>query len=257
MASPAVRVFEHNVYVYRRTWRGTLFQTFLTPVLFLAAMGLGLGGLIDRQAGAALGGVPYLVFLAPGLLAAQAMQTAAFENTFPVMARTTWQKTYDAMLATPLRVRDLLLGDLGWSAARLFFVAAAFLAVMALFGAVPSPSALLALPAAVLTGFAFAAPIFAFSATQRNVTLFNALFRFGITPLFLFSGTFFPVDRLPPLIQPVAYVTPLYHGVSLTRALSLGTLDTTAGLIHVSVLATFSIAGVVAGAITLRRRLVK
>jgi lipooligosaccharide transport system permease protein len=257
MASPVARVFEHNVYVYRRTWRGTLFQTFLTPVLFLAAMGLGLGGLIDRQAGAALGGVPYMVFLAPGLLAAQAMQTAAFENTFPVMAKTTWLKTYDAMLATPLRVRDLLLGDLGWSATRLAVVAAAFLAVMALFGAVRSPSALLAVPAAVLTGFAFAAPIFAFSATQRNVTLFNALFRFGITPLFLFSGTFFPVDRLPAIIQPVAYVTPLYHGVSLTRGLSLGTLDTTAGLIHVAVLAAFSIGGVVAGALTLRRRLVK
>ncbi len=106
MSAPVLRVLEHNALVYRRTYRGTLFTTFLSPVLFLTAMGLGLGALVDRQAGAALGGVPYLAFLAPGLLAASAMQTGAFENTFPVMAKTTWWKTYDAMLATPLAVRD-------------------------------------------------------------------------------------------------------------------------------------------------------
>ncbi|HET7677180.1 MAG TPA: ABC transporter permease [Candidatus Limnocylindrales bacterium] len=257
MTPPALRVFEHAVLVYRRTWRGTLFQTFLTPVLFLAAMGLGLGGLIDRNSSAALSGVPYMVFLAPGLLAAQAMQTAAFENTFPVMAKTTWQKTYEAMLATPLRVRDLIIGDLAWSAVRLLLVATAFLAVMALFGAVRSPMAVLAIPAAALTGFAFAAPIFAFSVTQRNVSLFNALFRFGITPLFLFSGTFFPVDRLPEVIQPVAWITPLYHGVSLTRGLSLGTIDPLAGAMHVAVLTGFVVVGLAAGLRTLQRRMVK
>src|SRR5918992_2029226 len=126
MAHPVARVLEHNALVYRRTYRGTLFTTFLSPVLFLAAMGLGLGALVDRQAGAALGGVSYLTFLAPGLLAASAMQTGTFDNTFPVMAKTTWWRTYDAMLATPLGVRDLVLGDLASSAIRLAISAAAF-----------------------------------------------------------------------------------------------------------------------------------
>ncbi len=257
MAAPILRVLEHNALVYRRTYRGTLFTTFLSPVLFLTAMGLGLGALVDRQGGAQLGGVSYLAFLAPGLLAASAMQTGAFENTFPVMAKTTWWKTYDAMLATPLRVRDLVLGDLGWSAIRLTSSAPAFGAVMLLFGAIAPAGALLALPAAVLTGMAFACPIFAFSATQKKDNGFSVLFRFVITPLFLFSGTFFPIEQLPDIIEPLAWVTPLYHGVALTRGLALGTLDATAGVIHLAVLLAFTGGGLALAFVALRRRMVK
>ncbi len=257
MAPPVLRVLEHNALVYRRTFRGTLFTTFLSPVLFLTAMGLGLGALVDRQGGAQLGGVSYLAFLAPGLLAASAMQTGAFENTFPVMAKTTWWKTYDAMLATPLRVRDLVLGDLGWSAIRLTISATAFVAVMMLFGAIAPAGALLALPAAVLTGMAFACPIFAFSATQKKDNAFSVLFRFVITPLFLFSGTFFPIEQLPDVVEPVAWVTPLYHGVALTRGLALGTLDPTMGAIHLAVLLLFIGGGLALAFVALRRRMVK
>lgn len=256
MAPPVLRVLEHNALVYRRTFRGTLFTTFLSPVLFLTAMGLGLGALVDRQGGAQLGGVSYLAFLAPGLLAASAMQTGAFENTFPVMAKTTWWKTYDAMLATPLRVRDLVLGDLGWSAIRLTISATAFVAVMMLFGAIAPAGALFALPAAVLTGMAFACPIFAFSATQKKDNAFSVLFRFIITPLFLFSGTFFPIEQLPDVIEPVAWVTPLYHGVALTRGLALGTLDPAAGAIHLAVLLAFIGGGLALAFLALRRRMV-
>jgi lipooligosaccharide transport system permease protein len=251
-----LRVLEHNALVYRRTFRGTLFTTFLSPVLFLTAMGLGLGALVDRQGTAQLGGVSYLAFLAPGLLAASSMQTGAFENTFPVMAKTTWWKTYDAMLATPLRVRDLVLGDLGWSAIRLTISATAFVAVMMLFGAIAPAGALLALPAAVLTGMAFACPIFAFSATQKKDNAFSVLFRFVITPLFLFSGTFFPIEQLPDVIEPVAWVTPLYHGVALTRGLALGTLDPTMGAIHLAVLLAFIGGGLALAFVALRRRMV-
>jgi lipooligosaccharide transport system permease protein len=172
------------------------------------------------------------------------------------MAKTTWWKTYDAMLATPLGVRDLVIGDLGWSAIRLAISAAAFVAVMVAFGAISPTGALLAMPAAVLTGMAFACPIFAFSATQKRDNAFSVLFRFVITPLFLFSGTFFPIEQLPDVIEPIAWLIPLYHGVSLTRGLALGTLDPLIGAINLAVLLAFIVGGTIAGFITLRRRMV-
>ena len=118
------------------------------------------------------------------------------------------------------------MGNLAWIAARLLLITTVFTVVIVLFGAATSPTVVLAIPAAVLTGMAFAAPIGAFSATQTTINKFNALFRFGITPLFLFSGTFYPIDSLPEPLQVIAWLTPLYHGVDLTRALSLGTVAT-------------------------------
>lgn len=232
-------------------------SSFLTPVFFLASVGLGLGGYVDKSGGAVMGGVPYLLFLAPGLLASTAMQTAAFESAYPVMARIVWDKTYDAQLATPLRIRDILAGDLTWVALRLAFVTLVFLGIMVLFGAVRSPLAILAVPAAVLTGMAFAAPIFAISAGLKNDASFNVVFRFGITPLFLFSGTFFPIEQLPEAVRIVAYVTPLYHGVALTRGLALATLDLPTAAIHVGVLLAFFVAGLVASSIRFPQRLAK
>jgi lipooligosaccharide transport system permease protein len=252
-----IRVLEHNAMVYRRTWHGSVLSSLLAPILFLAAMGIGLGGYVNRAAGAgALGGIPYIAFLAPGLLAAQAMQTAAFETTYPIMGKIVWNKLYEAMLATPLTVRDLLVGEIEWLVVRLSIVCSAFLVVMAAFGAVRSPLGVLALPAAVLTGLAFAAPIMAFSATQRRDSGFNVLFRFGITPLFLLSGTFFPLEQLPALVRPIAFVTPLYHGVALARALTLGTLDPVAAIVHLAVLLGFLAAGLALTATSFRRRLV-
>jgi lipooligosaccharide transport system permease protein len=252
-----IRVLEHNAMVYRRTWQGSVLSSVLSPVLFLAAMGIGLGGYVNRGGGAAaLGGVPYLAFLAPGLLAAQAMQTAAFETTYPIMGKIVWDKLYDAMLATPLTVRDLLAGELEWLVVRLTIVCTAFLAVMTVFGAVRSPLGILALPVVVLTGLAFAAPIMAFSARQRRDSNFNVLFRFGITPLFLLSGTFFPLEQLPALVRPLAYLTPLYHGVALARSLTLGTVDPVAAAIHLGVIAAFLAAGLVLTARSFRSRLV-
>ena len=116
------RVLEHNLMVYRRVWHGSVLGSLISPVLFLAAMGIGLGGYVNRGGAGALGGVSYLAFLAPGLLAAQAMQTAAFETTYPIMGKIVWDKLYDAMLATPLTVRDLLAGELEWLVVRLTIV---------------------------------------------------------------------------------------------------------------------------------------
>jgi lipooligosaccharide transport system permease protein len=255
------RVVELRAMQYRRTFRASIFSSFLNPVLFLASMGIGLGTYVDRSGAAtqALGGLTYLQFLAPGLLAATAMQSAAFEATFPIIAGLEWQKVFHAMYATPIQPRDVVLGNLTWIAIRLTSIAAIFTIVMALFGAAASPLILLAIPAAVLTGMAFSAPIAAFAATQRTPEKFNAVFRFGITPLFLFSGTFFPIESLPSYLQPIAWLSPLWHGVDLTRGLVLGTVGERPAvmLAHVVVLVVIVVIASWATARTIERRLVR
>jgi lipooligosaccharide transport system permease protein len=252
------RAYEHQFLLYRRTWRGGVFNSFLSPVLFLLAMGVGLGSYVDKGGTSALG-VTYLTFLAPGLLAATVMQTASFEATFPIMGGFVWQRRYHAMHATPLGPPEIALGQLAWIATRITLVGAIFVLVMVPFGAIHSPFIVLAVPAATLTGMAFATPIAAYAATQKTMTTFNYIFRFGITPLFLFSGTFFPVSQLPTFLQPVAYLTPLYHGVALCRSLALGTItgDLGGGLIHLGVLVAFVVFGLVLCLLAFQRRLSK
>lgn len=255
------RVVESRALQYRRTFRASIFSSFLSPVLFLTAMGLGLGSLVNQSSAGseALGGLTYLQFLAPGLLAATAMQSAAFEAMFPIMGGLVWQRTFHAMYATPIGPRDIVLGNVAWMAIRLTMISAIFTAVIFVFGAAASPLFVLAIPAAVLTGLAFATPIAAFSATQRTPEKFNAVFRFGITPLFLFSGTFFPISNLPPLLQPIAWLSPLWHGVELTRGLALGTIAATPllALVHVTVLVTLTAVGLAVAYRTIEARLVR
>jgi lipooligosaccharide transport system permease protein len=228
--------------------------SFLVPVLYLAGMGLGLGSLVDHHVHR-VDGVRYLDFIAPGLLAATAMQIGAADAMYPVMGAIKWWRTYTAMLATPLRVADVLLGHLAWMATRVAIVAGAYLVVLAAFGAAVSPLAVLALPAAVLTGLAFAAPVAAFSATQDKDLAFTTIYRFAIVPLFLFSGTFYPVDRLPAWLRPVAQVTPLYRGVDLCRGLCLGTLRAVPAVLDVAELVGLVAVGVAVGLRTYTRRL--
>jgi lipooligosaccharide transport system permease protein len=251
------RVFEHRLLTYKRTFRASIFSSFISPVLFLTAMGIGLGGYVSN--GAALDGVPYLVFLAPGLLAATAMQSASFEATFPIMGGLVWSKVFHAMYATPITPRDIAVGNLLWIAARLTLICSIFTFVIVLFGAAESPLIVLAIPAAVLTGMAFAGPIAAFAATQKTPSKFASIFRFGITPLFLFSGTFFPISTLPAALQALAWLTPLFHGVALTRGLSLGTItdDPVAAVIHVAYLTTLATVGAFLTVRNIHRRLVR
>jgi len=253
----AVRVLEYHLLVYRRSWRGTLFSTFLSPVLFLAAIGVGLGSLVDQGPAGGVPGVAYLAFLAPGLLAAQAMQTATFESTYPVMAGLIWRRTFVAMVTAPVRPFDVVIGVLMFVAFRLTLVGAVFVLVAVVFGAVDLVRGIAMLPAAVLTGLAFAAPIMAFSAAQKGDNAFSALFRFVITPLFLFSGTFFPITQLPPLIQPIAFLTPLWHGVSLARGIALGTIDAPLALLNLAVLVGFLVVGALIAGIIFWRKLVR
>ena len=137
----ALRVFEYQLMIYRRIWRATLFSTFLSPVLFLTAMGIGLGTFVDQSGRGALGAVSYAAFLAPGLLAGQAMQTAGFESTYPIMGAIIWDRTYHGMLATPITVPGIVFGQLAWVALRLTLVATVFFGVMFVFGLVGSPLA--------------------------------------------------------------------------------------------------------------------
>jgi len=253
--SGVLRIVQRNALVYRRTWRGSLFMSFLQPLLFLLAMGLGLGTLVDAGGTSLPGGVGFLEFLAPGLLAATCMQTATFESSYPVSGKMTWRRNYEAIMATPMRIVELVLGELTWIALRLSTVAVAFTIVITAFGVPRSPLVILAAPAAVLTGLAFSAPLVAYAATLKGTENFNAVFRFIITPLFLFSGVFFPLTRLPERLRAAAWFTPLFHGVELTRGLTLGTIESPAWFVHVAYLVGMTAAGVVAAIWTFERRL--
>jgi lipooligosaccharide transport system permease protein len=250
-----VRALRCWLTVYRRIWRSSVWSSMLGPLFYLGALGYGLGSLVDRHGTARLGGVPYVAFVAPAILATQAMNSGMSEASFPVFGSVKWNKIYIAAQATPLRPADIFRGHLLFISLRIAMNSAIFIVVMALFGTIRSAWAVLLLPAALLTGVAFAAPIAAWAVTLKRESPFNYLFRFGAVPMMLFSGTFFPVTQLPGWLQPLAYVTPLWHGVALCRALTLGSLDAGSAAIHVAYLAVLAGAGLWAGARTYQRRL--
>jgi lipooligosaccharide transport system permease protein len=253
---PAMRVLESWLLRYRRTWRGTAVTSFLAPALYLAAMGVGLGSLVDRGPGAAtLPGEDYLSFLAPGLLAATAMQVGVMECTWPVLGALKWERRYSAMVATPLRPRDLVLGHMLFVTLRLATGLAAFVAVAAAFGAWHSLWVLAAWPVAVLCGLAHAAPTEAFAITRQNDHAFAGLHRFVVVPMFLFSGTFFPVEQLPGALTAVAYATPLWHGVDLCRDLAAGPVGAGETALHVGFMLAWVVVGVLVSVRTHGRRL--
>jgi lipooligosaccharide transport system permease protein len=250
----ALHVVEHNLRVYRRTWHGSIFSTIMMPVAFLAAMGLGLGALVDHNSNG-VDGLPYVVYIAPGLLVANAMQSGFFLASYPIMGKIRWWHTYEAVLATPEGVLEILLGELAWMAIRMLQGAAIFAVVMVLFGASRSPWLIAAIPVAALTGLSFGAPIAVLSGVARNDTPFAVVQRFVILPLFLFGGAFFPIDRLPGALQVAAWILPLAHGVTLARALSTGTATLGPSLFHLSVLVAYTLAGSVAAYFVFRRTL--
>jgi lipooligosaccharide transport system permease protein len=255
VTAPALRVAETRALIYGRTWRSSLTVAIISPALFLAAMGLGLGSLVDKAGKVDLGGVSYARFLAPGLLAATAMQIAATEGGHPVLAGTTWARTYYGMLATPLRAADIAYGHLLWVAARVAITSTAIVVVVAAFGEVGSPLAVLAVPAAVLVGAAFAGPVTAYAAGLRSSHGLAGLARFVIVPLFLFSGTFFPIEQLPGWLQAVAWSDPLWHGVEVCRGLMNDDVRSIMAL-HVGYLVLWTVAGTAIAAQRLTHRLV-
>jgi lipooligosaccharide transport system permease protein len=242
---------------YLRTWKGSAISSFVVPLLYILAMGVLLGGFIKGDPDDLEGATSYLAFVAPGMLAAQSMTTVFGEVTYPVMGMIKWQRVYYGMIATPLGVPDIVFAHLGFVVFRVGTVSAVFLAVMAPFGVFESVTGvLLAFFVQLLIGLAFAAPIYALSARLPDESGFALVFRIGMIPMFLFSGAFFPVANLDRWMEVLAQVTPLWHGVDLTRMLVLGRVDGALALIHLGYLAALVLAGWFLATRVLHKRLI-
>ncbi len=222
MSAPhAFRVVEKEWLAWRRLWKASVFQATVAPLLFLAAMGLGLGDLVNKGSGG-VDGLDYLVFITPGLMAASAMMQAAQESMWPVMAGTKWLGTYHAAVSTPLSAGAVFAGHVLWICLRALLSATIFLIVAVILGGVPSVWGVLAVPATVLGASVFAAALNGYAVTQESDIPFAVIMRIGLFPLFLFSGTFFPISRLPDWLQPVSWLSLLGHVSFLVACLAAG-----------------------------------
>jgi lipooligosaccharide transport system permease protein len=239
-----LRQLDNLVIIYRRTWKGTVFSSFVSPLFYVLAMGVLLGGFIHVPPGRLEGAPSYVAFIVPGLIAAQAMQTAVGETTYPVMSAIKWQRTFYAQLATPLQPRDLANAMLCWVLFRVGSTCGVYFLVMAPFGVFATWwGPVLAWLVTMLVGLTFGTWVFAFSARTRNEASFTLIYRLGLIPLFLFSGAFFPISNLGTVGEWVARCTPLWQGVNLIRMLCLDTLDGTTAAINLLVLVALTIVG--------------
>ena len=229
---------------YKRTWRSSVVFSFLSPVFYVLAMGVLLGGFIAGDPDELEGATSYLAFVVPGLVAAHAMQVAVAETTYPIMGMIKWARVYDSMIATPLRVRDLVAGTLMFVLFRLVTTCAVFMLVLAPFGVFATWwGPILAFGSQILVGMAFASLVFGWTARLKNEQGFGVLFRLGIFPLFLFSGAFFPVTNLGEVGAWVARLTPLWHGVNLSRMFCVDAVDWGLALVNVAVLVALVVIG--------------
>jgi lipooligosaccharide transport system permease protein len=248
----APRVIERNLLAASRSWF-VFVSGFVEPVFYLLAIDIGLGRLVGDVTGPTGQALPYTAFVAPALLAASAMNGAVYESTFNIFFRLRYGKLYDAMLATPLSPLDIALGEIGWSQLRGLGYACAFMSVMGVLGLIASPWALLAVPAAVLLGFAFGAVGLAAVTFMRSWVDLDMV-NLALLPLFLFSATFYPVEVYPRPLQVLTQLSPLYHGVELIRSLTLGVVHP--GLLgHMAFLLVMAGVGAVIAARRLHRQL--
>ncbi|WP_344858993.1 ABC transporter permease [Planomonospora alba] len=243
-------VLERHLCLYRRLWRASVFSSFVLPVLFLVSIGIGVGGYVGG-----IGGVDYLAWIVPGVLASTAFQMAAGESTYSVLGDFKWTRGYHAMRATPVGIRDMVAGWLLYILLRVEIAVVVFLVVTSLFGALRSPWAVVTPLVAGLVAVAAAAPVTAFAASIDHDSYFALLFRFVMIPSTLFAGVFFPVEQLPGVVRPLAYVSPLWHGVELCRAATLGTAPPWPAVVHVVCLLAFAAAGLVWAGAAFRKRL--
>ncbi|MGC9975833.1 MAG: ABC transporter permease [Syntrophales bacterium] len=219
-----IRVWERNLTVYRQNWKISFAPPLLEPFFYLVAFGVGLSALVGSVTYQG-SEISYMNFIAPALLAINIMNNAFFENTYASFVRMYYQKTFDAMMATPLTVEEIITGEIAWGATKSVIATAVMLAVISLFGLVRYPEGLLIIPLALIGGIAFGSIGMIFTATVANIELFNLPIFLFITPMFLFSGTFFPIENLPAWAQYIAVLLPLTHLVNITRSLSLGIFD--------------------------------
>ena len=250
----ATRIFERDLHILRKVWlHGWAISSLLMPVLFLTAMGVGLGGVVDDNQ-SSVDGLSYLRFVTPGLLVAAAMQQAAGDSMWPVVGGVKWDRRYHAMMATPLGSADVQTAALWWIAFRATVSGSVFALVGWALDGWASPWAVLVVPAAVLTALAFGSLLSAFAITQESDQVISLVYRLGIMPVFLFSGAFFPVDQLPAWLERLAWLSPLWHGVDLARHAGTGELQSIDGA-HVVVLVGVIGAGAAWGRRTFARRL--
>lgn len=215
----AFRVWQRHFTVYTKLYKSSIALNFVEPVLYLAAMGLGLGAFVKE-----IDGVPYINFIAPGIIASSAMFAAIYECTYGTYVRMTYQKTFDAILATPVNINDLIAGELIWGATKSLLYGTIIIIVISALGLVNSPLILLVVPMLFLAGLIFSEISIIFTAIVPGIDFFNYFYTLLMTPMFLFSGIFFPLDSLPSVATKIAFFTPLYHLVNICRSFSQGNI---------------------------------
>jgi lipooligosaccharide transport system permease protein len=255
LSSRFFRVWQRNMTVYRQSWKISFIPPLLEPLFYLLAFGIGLGGLV----GSILYGgaeISYTRFIAPALIAITVMNSSFFENTYGSFVRMYYQKTFDAMMATPLTVEEIITGEIIWGATKALIATAIMMVVISGFGLIRYPEGLLLLPLALLGGLAFGAAGMICTAFVPNIELFNLPVFLFITPMFLFSGTFFPVENLPGWAQTTASFLPLTRLTELARAITNGRID--AGLWPgIAYLVAFAAAAFPFALYKMRKRLIK
>ncbi len=220
----AFRVWQRNSMVYTKLYKSSIVLNFVEPTLYLIALGLGLGAFVKE-----INGVPYINFIAPGIIASSSMFAATFECTYGTYVRMTYQKTFDAILATPVNLDDLVAGELMWAATKSTFYGAIIMIVISLFGLVDSALIIFVIPVLFLSGLLFAVISMIFTAIVPGIDSFNYFYTLFMTPMFLFSGIFFPLNNLPPVVSKIAFFTPLYHLVNVCRSFASGALSRITG----------------------------
>lgn len=250
-----LRVWQRNLSVYRQSWKVSFIPPLLEPLFYLLAFGAGLSGLIGniRYRGEE---ISYVRFIAPALVAITVMNSAFFENTYASFVRMYYQKTFDAMMATPLTVEEIITGEIIWGATKSVIATAIMMAVISGFGLIRYPEGLLLIPLAFLGGLAFGAAGMVCTAVTPSIELFNLPVFLFITPMFLFSGTFFPIENLPLWAQKTAALLPLTNLVDLSRAFTNGHLDASI-LLNAGYLAAFASVAFPLAIRRMRRRLIK
>jgi lipooligosaccharide transport system permease protein len=245
----ALAVWRRNLRVWRKLIGPAIVLNFGEPTLYLLGLGFGLGSFVGSMSD-----MPYLAFLASGIIASSAMTTASFEGMYSVFTRMDVQHTYDAMLATPLVLDDILAGEMLWCASKALFSGIAILTVAVVLGVTAGPAALLVLPVVFLIGLCFAGPAMIMAAVAANYDFFNYYFVLAVTPMLILGGVFYPIDTLPMPMQSAVQVLPLTHAVELTRPLMTGQ-PLHSPLLHLAVLASYAATSFYVAVALVRRRL--
>lgn len=250
-----LRVWRRNWLVNLPSWHISFLVPLLEPILYVTAFGIGFRMLIPEVVYCGRS-CSYVAFMAPALIATSIMYNAFFETTFTSFVRMYYQKTFDAILTTPISLDEVITGEIVWGATKSVMAASIMLLVLTAFGLVKMPQGLLILPVALLGGLAFGSIGMVFTSVVRHIDLFNLPIFLFVTPMFLFSGTFFPVDTLPPWAQQAARAFPLTHLVALTRGLSFGTIALHDALASTGYLLAFTAVVFPLALAGMRRRLV-